>query len=520
MRDCWYTGNVQPKQKVKFTYVPFRYLLSISLMLAEYVTILAVVIWLTIYLPYFYIAVVITQMVCTVGIINAKDNPDYKVPWLFFVMLIPIIGFMTYFLFYNRNISKRQQKGLKAIQNLQCDQDDSVDLATLQQQNPVAYAQATALKNLSRSKLYTNTAVEYFPSGEAMHERLLADLRAAKEFIFLDYFIIEQGVFWQSILDILMDKVATHVEVRVVYDDIGCMTKLPGNYDKRLRKMGIKAVTFGKLKGQANNEFNNRCHRKMTIIDGQIAYTGGINLADEYINRVPRFGYWKDVAIRLTGAAVDEMTRLFLVDYCLNDHKNTLPFATYYRHHQVASTGYCLPFGDGPKPLFPRRVAKTAIMNMLNSAQQYVYITTPYLIIDGELTAALENTALRGVDVRIITPHIPDKKAIFMMTRNSYDRLLAAGVKIFEYAPGFIHAKTYLSDDQFAIVGTINLDYRSLVHHYENGVWLYNHPVIATIKDDFMRSQQQALPITPGVFKENLLKKLFRSIINIFAPLL
>lgn len=503
----------------KILIIPTRHMIAMFLIFLEYSIIMAGLITLTVYFPFFYIAIIITQIIVSIGIINSKDNPDYKVPWLFFVMLVPIIGFMTYFMFYQRNISKKQFKKIKKL-NDSLPKDDSYTLEDLEAISPLAYSQAKCLKDLAGTHIYQNTDISYLSSGEEMFSSLMQDLKRATEFIFLDYFIIEQGLFWNSILDVLKDKVIEGVEVRVVYDDIGCMTKLPGKYYKSLQKLGIHAVPFGILKGQANNEFNNRNHRKITIIDGKIAYTGGINLADEYINHRKKYGHWKDVAIRLEGEAVDELTKLFLYDYGISDKKSNLDITRYIKGYKKENNGFCIPFGDGPKPIYERRVAKTLIMTMLGQAEKYMYITTPYLIIDGELTSAIENASLRGVDVRIITPHIPDKKAVFMVTRGSYDRLMKAGVKIYEYTPGFIHAKTYVSDDRFAIIGTINLDYRSLVHHYENGVWLCDHEVITDIKKDFELSKSKSVEIKKGMLKERPLAKTFKSLINIFSSLM
>ncbi|MDE5592792.1 MAG: cardiolipin synthase, partial [Clostridiales bacterium] len=319
--------------------------------------------------------------------------------------------------------------------------------------------------------------------------------------------------------EILKQKAASGVEVRVVYDDIGCMMTLPGSYYKQLRKMGIKAVPFSRLRGQANNEFNNRSHRKITVIDGKVGYTGGVNIADEYINRIQKFGHWKDVGLRLQGEAVNELTRLFLIDYGISDKHADDNFADYFRYEQCEQDGYCIPFGDGPKPVYDRHVAKSVILNMLNQAKRYVYITTPYLIIDSELIEALENAAIRGIDVRIITPHIPDKKLVFLMTRSHYNRLMTAGVKIYEYESGFVHAKTYISDDETAMVGTVNMDYRSLVHHFENGVWIYKHSVIGDIKNDFLATLDKSIQFELGMIKENMFQRFIRAMAKVFSPL-
>ena len=274
------------------------------------------------------------------------------------------------------------------------------------------------------------------------------------------------------------------------------------------------------MKGQADNEFNNRNHRKITVIDGLVGYTGGINIADEYINEVVRFGHWKDVGIRLEGEGVRELTKLFLIDFGINIKTPLNVPYDLYPTSTLQEKGYVVPFGDGPKPLYERRVGKTIIQSILASATKYVYITTPYLIIDNELCTSIENTALRGVDVRIIVPHIPDKKIVFNMTKSFYKRFLDCGVKIYEYEPGFIHAKTYLSDDKYAIIGTINLDYRSLVHHFENGVWMYDCKCIKDLKKDIDNTLEKSIEITPKMLKTSLLNRFFRAIVRIFAPML
>lgn len=500
-------------------YIPFRYIVAIMLVVIETLAVIAVLVLLTIYVPYFYIAVVITQFVVTISIINRNDNPDYKLPWLFFVMLVPIVGFMMYFMFYSRKLDKKQVKRIDALTNQRIEKDDTAELAQIGAEDEIIGSQAVMLNKLSDTHVYGDTDIMYYPLGEELFSAMVADLRNAEKFIFMEYFIIENGIFWDTVLEILKEKAESGVEVRVVYDDIGCMMTLPGNYHKQLKRIGIKAAPFARLRGQANNEFNNRSHRKITVIDGKIGYTGGVNIADEYINRIEKFGHWKDVGLRLHGKAVNELTRLFLTDYGLSDKKANDDFADYYRYDNCAGDGYCIPFGDGPKPIYERHVAKSAILNMLNQAKRYVYIMSPYLIIDSELEQALENAAIRGIDVRIITPHIPDKKLIFLMTRSHYSRLINAGIKIYEYERGFVHAKTYISDDKTAIVGTVNMDYRSLVHHFENGVWIYKHKVIKDIKRDFLDTQEKSIEFECGMLKENLWQRFIRAFAKVFSPL-
>ena len=511
------------KKKIKreYEYIPVRYILAILITIFEIAAIIGIVAVLCYYVPYFYILAYATQIACVIKIIASNDNPDYKVPWLLFVLILPIAGFMLYMMMYSRTLKRKYVKRLKDLDDRMYHKDDRKNYENLKNENEIAYSQAKMLAHISYGHLFKEESQKYYPLGEDMCKDLLNDLRNARKFIFMEYFIIEEGILWNEILEILKEKAQNGVEVRLVYDDIGCMKTLPGNYFKILRKMGIDATPFSFLRGQADSEFNNRSHRKITVIDGSIAYTGGINLADEYINKRMRFGHWKDGGIKITGESVYELTRLFLIDYGIN--VRNLPKAKHDYFPKLSTNyknGYVIPFGDGPRPLYKREVAKCAIMNMLNSATRYAYITTPYLIIDNELCKALENAALRGVDVKIILPHIPDKKLIHNMSRSFYPRLMDAGVEIYEYKEGFIHSKNYITDDEYGIIGTVNLDYRSLVHHFENGVWLYNCDIIHDIKNDFEKTLEKSIKIDKSSLKVNIFKRFFRACVRIFAPLL
>ena len=513
-----YDKNGRQTEK-EISYIPFRYILAILITIAETIAVLAIVIALMYYIPYFSVAVLLTQICVVIQIVNSNDNPDYKIPWLLVVLLIPVAGFMIYFMYYSRKPSKKFIHRLEELNDIKV-KDDTKELELLEKENILAYRQALQICRTSNTHLYQNTQIKYFEIGEKMYSAILDDLKSAEKFIFMEYFIIEEGIFWNSILDILKEKANNGVAVKVVYDDIGCMSTLPGNYYKQLKKLGISAIPFSRLKGQANNEFNNRSHRKILVIDGKIGYTGGINIADEYINKRERFGHWKDTGIRLQGESVTELTKMFLTDYSLNLRKNTEDYEKYYICEKYVDGGFVIPFGSGPKPIYNKEVGKTVIMNMLNQTKRYVYITTPYLIIDNELCQAIENAAIRGVDVKIITPHIPDKKIVFGMTRSSYRRFIDSGVEIYEYTPGFIHAKMYVSDDEIAMIGTINLDYRSLVHHFENGVWLYKCDVINNIRNDITDTISKSEKIENDTLKDTLLKRFIRAVVRIFSPML
>ncbi|MBQ8334112.1 MAG: cardiolipin synthase [Clostridia bacterium] len=505
----------------EYNYIPVRYIIAMLITVFEILAIIGMVIACCYYIPYFYLLAWATEIACVIRIIASDDNPDYKIPWLLFVLILPIAGFMLYFLFYNRTLQKRFIKRLQTLKDRGYKKDDSKLFEALREENPVAASQAKMLCNIAESHLFTNTKQKYYPLGEDMYRDMLEDLRGAEKFIYMEYFIVEEGKFWNSILEILREKAASGVEVRVMYDDIGCMSTLPGDYPRTLRSYGIQATPFSRMKGAADSEFNNRNHRKILVIDGKIGYTGGVNIADEYINEIVRFGHWKDTAIRLEGEAVWELTKLFCVDFGIQFRR--LPRERddlYPACRNNSENGYLIPFGDGPNPIYRRNVGKSVIQNMLSGAVKSVWMTTPYLIIDNDLCQDIENTALRGVNIKIIVPHIPDKKLVFGITRSFYKRLMDAGVEIYEYEPGFVHAKSYLADDEIAMIGTINLDYRSLVHHFENGVWMYKCGCIRDLKADMEDTLAKCIRITPDMLKTGLIESAVRSVARIFAPMM
>lgn len=511
----------QKKVEREINYIPVRYIIAVFITLFEVLAVIGIVAALCYYVPYFYLAAWATEIFCVIRIIASDDNPDYKVPWLLVVLIVPVAGFMLYFMFYSRKLQRKFIKRLNEMKRHTYEQDDSELFVTLHKENPTAAAQAKMLCHIADTHLFTNTRQEFFPLGEDMFRRMITDLETAEKFIYMEYFIVEEGKFWNSILDILKKKAAAGVEVKVLYDDIGCMMTLPGNYHKILRRYGIEATPFSRLRGQADSEFNNRSHRKILVIDGKTGYTGGINLADEYINEIVKHGHWKDTAIRLEGEAVWELTKLFLVDFGINVRK-LLPVREdlYPVQSEISEPGYLIPFGDGPHPIYERRVGKSVIQNLLSGATKYAWITSPYLIIDNDLCTDFENAALRGVDVRIMVPHVPDKKLVFAMTRSFYHRLMTAGVKIYEYEPGFLHAKSYLVDDDFAMIGTINLDYRSLVHHFENGVWMYRCNALNSLKTDMEETLSKCVEVIPNMLKTNILQRFLCAVVRIFAPML
>ena len=378
-------GNRGQQVEREINYIPVRYIIALLITAVEVLSIFAILVLLALYIPYFYLAIMATVVGVVISIIASNDNPDYKVPWLLFVICVPIVGFMSYFLFYKRKLSKKFIRKINSI-NDSLSVDDKNNFVELKKQDKLIATQAIELCNIGKAHLYKNTKIKYFSMGEEMHETMLEELKKANKFIFMEYFIVEEGVFWNSLLEILIEKVKQGVEIKVVYDDIGCMCTLPGNYYKILKKHGIEAVPFSRLKGQADSEFNNRSHRKITVIDGKVGFTGGVNIADEYINVKEVFGKWKDTGVMLKGEAVNELTKLFLSDFYINSKNKIVDFNKYYVDVKEENDSFVIPFGDGPNPIYDKNVGKITIMNMLNQASDYVYITTPYLIIDNELS--------------------------------------------------------------------------------------------------------------------------------------
>ena len=507
----------------KFRLLMSKYGFSIIIMLLELFLVFAAFFYFSQLVPNWLSAFVIVSLYIgtILTIVNRNMPPESKVTWILFAV-VPVFGFLLYLMIGERRLSKKEIQQLEKMDSMKFREDNSYELRVqLKQENKSAFGIVKSLLSMDHNAdVYDGTASQYFPLGEEMFEAMLDDLHSAKKFIFLEFYIIDPGLMWNRILEILVDKVQQGVEVKLLYDDIGCMATLPGDYTKRLRKMGIDAHKFNKVIPRMTVAYNNRDHRKILVVDGQVGYTGGINLADEYINHIVRFGHWKDGGVRLEGSAVKALTRLFLMNWYINRGEITDFDRYHFDSQRVEGKGLYIPYGSGPKPIYKEQVGKTVYQNIINQAIDYVYITTPYLIIDYDLTEDIKNAAMRGVDVRIVTPFIPDKKLIQIVTRGAYPDLLEAGVRIYEYTPGFIHSKNVISDDELAVVGTINFDYRSLVHHYENAVLMYQTESIADIKQDFEDLFDVSKEISLETLQNSWYQRLLKEIMQLFAPLL
>jgi len=449
-------------------------------------------------------------------ILNREFNPAYKISWIMLVLIVPIAGCIFYILFGSlRNTKKRRARIKELDEEMMQDANkfaEDVNIEDLNLHKLVSY-----VDNLTGLKVHTNTISKFLPSGEEFLKELLEELNKAEKFIFMEYFIIREGYMWDCIKEVLIEKVKQGVDVRLIYDDFGSINKVSHKFKKDLIRLGIKVVNFNPYRPRLSMVINYRDHRKITVIDGNVGFVGGSNLADEYINRVRKFGYWKDSSIVMKGDAVWNLTLLFMYMWKLSTNE-TFELEKYRPTLSYPTTGYVLPFGDGP--LDGHQCIEMSYMNIINNAKKYVYITTPYLVLDNEMAMALKNAALSGVDVRIMMPHIPDKKLVFMISRSYYQDLIKAGVKIYEFLPGFLHSKYIVSDDIVSIVGTANLDYRSFYLHYEVVSLFYKTESVLDVKRDFDNMLKVANLVKLEDTKASFLKRALISFLRVFSPMI
>ena len=456
-------------------------------------------------------------------IVNKEDNPAYKIAWIIPILLFPIFGGLLYLFLGNKKPTRRMRDKIeKEHEKHKCRVQNQEVIKDIEKQDLRVAGQVRYLSNHVGFPIYENTNATYYKSGEENFKDMIRELKAAKHYIFMEYFIIDEGDMWDTILDILEQKAQEGLDVRLIYDDMGCVSNLPYKYDRILEARGIKCMAFNPFIPFVSLAMNNRDHRKILVIDGHTGFTGGINLADEYINTKERFGYWKDTGIMLKGEGVWNLTTMFL--HMWNSFRTTDEDYDKFRPHVhlnklVQHDGYIQPYGDSP--LDEEVVGENVYLNLINNAKKYVYIFTPYLIIDNEMMTALCLASKRGIDVKIVTPGIPDKKTVFKLTRSYYHQLIENGVEIYEYTPGFLHAKVVVSDDEVATVGTINFDYRSLYLHFECGVFLYKSKCIQDIKQDALETIAKSRKIeNTNVFSNGKIDTLFRAVLRVFAPLL
>lgn len=501
----------------------FSRLFLVALMLAlQFAVLFAVAFYFSTTVFYFYLLFHVLSIFAMVCVVSINENPAYKLTWIIAILSLPVIGWLFYLLLGNKRMPAKLQRRIDHTledtrrgmpPNHLCEQL----LAPADSQLAV---QGRYIYNIAGYPVLSGTTSEYFPLGERMFERMLEKLGEARRYIFLEYFIIRPGQMWNAVFDILRQKADEGVEVWLMHDDLGCIGTLPKGFDRMIRKAGIRLCVFNSFRPRVSVILNHRDHRKMTVIDGEIAFCGGINLADEYINQYERFGHWKDTGVMLEGDAAWPFAFLFLQLWQFSTD-DAVDFDHYRPRAQGNPTGELVqPFGDSPLDSF--NVTENAYLSAVSCATRYVYITTPYLVIDYEMELALCSAARSGVDVRLITPHIPDKWYVHLLTRSHYAQLIRAGVRIYEYTPGFMHGKMFVADDKVCMVGTCNMDFRSFYLHFECSVLFYHVPsIIGQVKQDMLDCQslshlvtlEEALTLPPHM-------RIIRAILKLFAPLM
>ncbi len=498
-----------------------RLVITVTLVLLQVLWLFSVFHWLNAYSDWLNgVGLGLSVVMCLALIRQDSTVPEFKISWMIIFMLMPVQGGLLYLLWGNKRpalgLRHRLERAEQAMHDTR--REDPAAEAALRAQNPRAAETARYLHDYAPAPLCGDTAVKYYPDGQSMFADMLPALQSAEHSIYVESFIIGMGEMWGQIHEILRQKAAAGLDVRVIYDDAGCLSLLPHNYAEMMRADGIRAFSFNRCVPLLNLVMNNRDHRKIMVIDGKVGFTGGVNLADEYINKLERFGYWKDSGVRLEGPGATALANIFLTFWKAQypdeeiDMERDLPLAA-----PVKTDCLVQPFADSP--VDREAVAKNVYLELINQAQRRLYICTPYLILDNDLLACLRLAAKRGVDVRIYTPGVPDKPTIYQLTRSSFPHLLRAGVKIYSYTPGFLHAKTWLVDDRIAAVGTVNLDYRSLYLHFENSVLIYGGAVLEDVRRDLAEIERESKEVTLGDCRTGFVGTMYSAVLRLVAPL-
>lgn len=498
--------------------IPTRIVISGIVLLFQMVILFVMLRTLSDRSVFIYTVSEILAIITVVYIVNRRGNPSYKMAWIVFILIVPIFGITVFIFFGGGRVLPHLKRKMRLCEshNMPYLKDDEEAQNALKYDDYPHSRQAEYLARESGYPLYKNTEVEYLSPGEVFLPRFLEELEKAQKYIFLEFFIVAEGEMFNSIYKILRRKAAQGVDVRLLFDDFGSIKRQHKGFIERLRRNGIKVAVFNQIRPSLSIFMNNRNHRKIAVIDGITAVTGGINLADEYINAERRFGYWMDCAVILRGEAAASFAVMFCNMWEFTT-RHRLEVQNYLTDYSVQTGGYVLPYCNDP--LKDKNVAAGIYMQMLNSAQRYVYIISPYLIIDNTMTETIKMAARAGIDVRIITPHIPDKWYVHPVTQYNYTELLEAGVRIFEFTPGFIHSKIFVSDDIVATVGTVNMDYRSFSLHFECGVWFSSNSAVGDIKNHFDEIQTMCREIKLAKWRRApWITRLKRSILHLFAP--
>lgn len=499
-----------------------RFGLILLLLIVQVLFLFSIFQWFEEFLPHIMGGTAFFTFVMVICLLNSKMNPTAKITWLIVIMLLPVFGVLL-FLYTQSDIGHGALKLRisEIISNTKESIPQSKDtMERFREENGGAASLARYMRRSGTHPVFDKTEVTYFPLGEDKFEEMLKQLEAAEHFIFMEYFIVDEGLMWGRILEILAKKAAQGVDVRVMYDGTCEFALLPRNYPKRLRAMGIRCKVFSPVLPFVSTHYNYRDHRKILVIDGHTAFNGGVNLADEYINEKVKFGHWKDTAVMLKGEAVKSFTLMFLQMWGIEKSEDEYSkFLSYPAFPKEDAKGYVIPYGD--QPLDNDKLGERVYMDILNRSLEYVHIMTPYLILDGEMETALKFAAERGVEVVLLLPGIPDKAVPYALAKTHYGSLLESGVKIYEYTPGFVHAKVFVSDSREAVVGTINLDYRSLYHHFECATYMYGTDCIGKIEEDFGKCVAKSRQVSiETVRHEKLGIKITGRLMKAVAPLM
>lgn len=463
----------------------------------------------------------ILAVVFVTELVSRRDESSYKLLWVMIIIAMPILGALLYFLLGNKKTGKKLKEKLEQSASTLPNMASAENKAYVTEIQSDDLRIGQTLAHVSRATgfpIIKNRTSKYYPFGEDMFRDMCEDLKRAKKYIYVEYFIIQSGKFWDSLSEIMAQKVSEGVDVRVIYDDLGSIGTFSGVNVIKLIKNGIKCIPFNPFLF-IKSQLNNRDHRKIMVIDGKVAYSGGINLADEYINETHPYGKWKDIGFRLTGKAVKSYAYMFAEFWnAFSNDKITIDDFSFCEEDSTAENGYVLPYYDSP--MRDEHVSNELFVEMLSSATSYAWFYTPYLMLGDALYDAFIRAAKRGVDVRIIMPGIPDKKIIYRLSRSYYKDLLKAGVRIFEYTPGFVHAKAFVVDDKIAGIGTVNLDYRSLFLHFECNAIFFKADIVDDVKSDYLATQNESREKTESDIKKGLLYRFGNNVLRLFAPLL
>ncbi len=470
----------------------------------------------------------IAKVVTVLYLLYRHDSAAYKISWILFIMFFPIVGILAYFMWGNSKLRKKEERKFRKIRvdTEEFLRDSKVIAQDIKQLDKYKYNQVNYMNKIAGYPLYRNEGLEYFDIGEKFFRSFISDIKNAKKYIFIEFFIVASGKLWDETLEILKEKANEGVRVVIIIDSLGSLIKKPKHFKEEMKKLNIEVYEFNPFTPFINAYVNYRDHRKIIIVDGIVAYTGGVNLADEYANLIERFGYWKDVGIKVEGKAVIS----FLIMFLRNLEEITLEAVDYDKYLDIAKElrkdtkenehkGFVLPFSDGPDNR--KNPVENIYIQTINYAKDYVYMTTPYFVVSETILIALLNSARSGVDVRVIVPYIPDKKLVNVATKSYYEVLLEAGVKVYEYKPGFIHSKTFVADDDTSIVGTANLDYRSMHLNFECVTWTYKTGVEKDVKQDFENMLKECIEVNLEDWKKrSIFRKMLEAVISAFSPML